>query len=166
MPGDQWMQVPDIGGGRIIGEACHFVDYLIFLNGSLPVEVHATVMEEPAHLEDNVNINQSFENGSIGTVSYIAAGSKTLPKEYVEVYKAGVTGVLRDFKELAVYGTGKPWTKKLMAQDKGQPEMMRRFLAAVREGTPSPIPFEELHAGMLATFKAVESFRTRRALSL
>jgi predicted dehydrogenase/threonine dehydrogenase-like Zn-dependent dehydrogenase len=166
MPGDQWMQIPDIGGGRIIGEACHFVDYLIFLNGSLPVEVHATVMEEPEHLEDNVNINLRFANGSIGTVSYIAAGSKTLPKEYVEVYKAGVTGVLRDFKELAVYGTGKPWTKKLMSQDKGQPEMMRRFLASVREGTPSPIPFAELHAGMLATFKAVESFRTRRALSL
>lgn len=166
MPGDQWMQVPDIGGGRIIGEACHFVDYLIFMNGSLPVEVHATVMDDPQHLEDNVNISLRFANGSIGTVSYLAAGSKTLPKEYVEVYKAGVTGVLRDFKELAVYGAGKPWTKKLVAQDKGQPEMMRRFLASVREGEPSPIPFEELHAGMLATFKAVESFRTRRALSL
>ena len=166
MPGDQWMQVKEIGGGRIIGEACHFVDYLIFLNGSLPVEVHATVMEEPEHLEDNVNISLRFANGSIGTVSYLAVGSKTLPKEYVEVYKAGVTGVLHDFKELAVYGKGKPWTKRLVAQDKGQPAMMRLFLESVREGRPSPIPFEELHAGTLATFKAVESFRTRRALSL
>jgi len=166
MPADQWMQIPEIGGGRIVGEACHFVDYLTYLNGSLPVEVHATVMEEPAQLGDNVNINLRFANGSIGTVSYLAVGSKSLPKEYVEVYKSGVTAVLHDFRQLSVYAAGRPWTKKLVAQDKGQPEMMRRFLAAVRDGKPSPIPFDELYAGMLATFRAVESYRVRQALTV
>jgi predicted dehydrogenase/threonine dehydrogenase-like Zn-dependent dehydrogenase len=166
MPADHWMQDPDIGGGRIIGEACHFVDYLIFMNGSLPVEVSAAVMNEPSHLEDTVAIVLRFENGSVGTVSYFANGSKGLPKEYIEVNRAGTTGVLTDFKGLKIYGTGKPAAKKLAGQNKGQPEMMAAFLAVVREGKPSPIPFGEIYAGMLATFRAVESMRTRQLLKL
>jgi len=166
MPADKWMQQPDIGGGRIIGEACHFVDYLIFMNGSLPVEVYATAMEEPQHLGDIANISLRFENGSIGTVSYLANGSKSLPKEYIEIYRAGTTGVLSDFRELRIYGSGKPSVKRLPSQNKGQPEMMTTFLSSIREGGPSPISFEELYAGMLATFKAVECFTTRRVASL
>ncbi len=166
MPADQWMQQPDIGGGRIIGEACHFVDYMIYMNGSLPVEVYAAVMEEPSHLEDTVVATLRFENGSIGTIGYFANGSKSLPKEYIEIYRAGVTGVLSDFRELKLYGKGKPARKKLVGQNKGQPEMMARFLESVREGKPSPIPFPEIHAGMLATFLAVESLRTRERKTL
>lgn len=166
MPGDSWMQIPDIGGGRIIGEACHFIDYLIFMNGSLPTEVYATVMEEPGHLEDTVNISLRFANGSIGTVSYFANGPKSLPKEYIEIYRAGTTAVLTDFRELTIYGQGGPKKKRLMSQDKGQPTMMARFLASIREGEPSPIPFEELYAGMLATFRAVDSFRTKKVYSI
>ena len=166
MPADAWMQQPEIGGGRIIGEACHFIDYLTYMNGSLPVSVYATVMDEPAHLEDTVNISLVFENGSIGTVSYLANGSTALFKEYIEVYRAGVTGVLTDFRELRVYGSGKPTRKKLPGQNKGQPQMMATFLDAVRDGAPSPIPFDQIYAGMLATFKAVESLRSREAYRL
>jgi predicted dehydrogenase/threonine dehydrogenase-like Zn-dependent dehydrogenase len=166
MPSSHWMQSPDVGGGRIVGEACHFVDYLIYMNGSLPVEVHAAAMDEPAHLEDTVTISVRFENGSIGAVHYYANGSKALPKEYIEVYRAGVTGVLSDFRELRVYDSGRPSRTKLPGQNKGQPEMMTEFLAAVREGKPSPIPFDEIRAGMLATLRAVESVRTRKILAL
>jgi predicted dehydrogenase/threonine dehydrogenase-like Zn-dependent dehydrogenase len=160
MPADEWMQQPEIGGGRIIGEACHFIDYLTYVNGSLPVSVYATAMDEPAHLEDTVNVSLAFENGSIGTVSYLANGSTALFKEYIEIHRAGVTGVLTDFRELRIYGSGKPTRKKLLGQNKGQPQMMAKFLDAVREGGPSPIPFDQIYAGMRATFKAVESLRS------
>ena len=160
MPADAWMQIPEVGGGRIIGEACHFIDYLTYLNGSLPVEVHASVMEEAEHLEDTVNISLRFENGSIGTVSYLSNGSTKLPKEYVEVYRAGMTGVLSDFKEARVYGR-RVLKKRLPGQNKGQAMMVQRFLDAVRRGDGAPIPFRETYAVMLATFKVVESMRTR-----
>ncbi len=166
MPGDHWMQQPDIGGGRILGEACHFIDYLTYVNGSLPVSVCASVMEEPSHLEDTVVINLRFANGSVGSVLYLANGSSALPKEHIEIYRAGLTGVLSDFREVKIYGAGKPIRKRLAGQNKGQPQMMDRFLAALREGGPSPIPYGEIHAGMLATFGAVESLRTRRVVEI
>jgi predicted dehydrogenase/threonine dehydrogenase-like Zn-dependent dehydrogenase len=162
MPADSWMQQKDVGGGRIIGEACHFVDYLTFMNGSLPVEVYATEMEEPEHLGDTMNISLRFENGSIGTVSYFANGARSLPKEYIEVYRAGTTGVLVDFKELRVYGSGKPAVTRLPSQNKGQPQMMKAVLAAIREGGASPIPFDEIYAGTLMTLRAVECATTRQ----
>ncbi len=161
-----WMQMPDVGGGRIIGEACHFIDYLTFMNGSLPVEVSAAVMEEPDHLEDTANVSLRFANGSVGTVSYFANGSSKLPKEYVEIHRGGQSGVLSDYTETTLYGRGKPQKKRLSSQNKGQPEMMKAYLDSLRQGTPAPIPFEDIYAVMLATFKAVESFRSRRTLSL
>ncbi len=166
MPSDSWMQQEEIGGGRIVGEACHFIDYMIYMNGSLPIDVYASVMEEPAHLEDTVLVNLRFENGSIGSIAYFANGAGSLFKEYIEIYRAGVTGILTDFKELKVYGGGKPVKKKLVGQNKGQPQMMETYLASIKEGGPSPIPFDEIYAGMLATFRAVESLRTRRIIPL
>ncbi len=166
MERDHWMQMPDVGGGRIIGEACHFIDYLTFMNGSLPVEVSASVMDEPDHLEDTVNMNLRFANGSVGTVSYFANGSSKLPKEYVEIHRGGQSGILSDYTETTLYGRGKPQKKRLSSQNKGQPEMMKAYLDSLRQGSPAPIPFEDIYAVMLATFKAVESFRSRRTLSL
>lgn len=166
MDRDHWMQIPDVGGGRIIGEACHFVDYLTFMNGSLPVEVSAAVMEEPGHLEDTVNVSLRFANGSVGIVSYFANGSSKLPKEYVEIHRGGQSGILSDYKDVTFYGRGKPQRKRLPSQNKGQPEMMKAYLDSLRQGSPAPIPFEDIYAVMLATFRAVESFRSRRTLSL
>ncbi|MFH1689049.1 MAG: bi-domain-containing oxidoreductase [Candidatus Eisenbacteria bacterium] len=165
MPADQWMQQPDIGGGRIIGEACHFIDYMIFMCGALPVEVHATVMDEPEHLEDTVNVNLRFADGSIGVVSYLANGPSSLFKEYIEIYRAGSAGIIRDFKELETYGS-KTGRKRLPGQNKGQPQMMKAFLDSIRNGTPPPIPYAELEAGTRATFKAIESFRSSKAIAL
>jgi polar amino acid transport system substrate-binding protein len=166
MPKDHWMQIPEVGGGRIIGEACHFIDYLTFMCGSLPVEVSASVMDEPDHLEDTVNVSLRFANGSIGTVSYLANGSSKLPKEYVEIHRAGQSGILTDYREAMVYGRGKPQKKRLTSQNKGQPEMMKVYLDTLREGKPAPIPFKELYAVHLATFKAIESFRSRETITL
>lgn len=155
------MQDKEIGGGRIIGEVCHFVDYLTFINGSLPESVYATALPDPAGLEDTVNVSLNFKNGSIGTISYFANGSKSLFKEYIEIYRAGITGVIRDFKELEIYGYGKPFKKNLLSQDKGQKTMLKLFIDAIKTGKPSPITFEEIYYATLTTFKIIESIRSR-----
>lgn len=166
VPSDSWIQDREIGGGRIIGEVCHFVDYLTFLNSSLPISVYATAMRDTKGLNDTINILLSFENGSTGTISYFANGAKSLSKEYVEVYSSGITGILKDFKVLEIHGSKRPFKKKLMSQDKGQKIMIREFLNSIREGKPSPISFNELYAVSMTTFKALESIRRHEALSI
>ena len=164
IPSDSWIQDNDTGGGRIIGEVCHFIDYLIFLNGSLPDYVSATSMTDPRNTEDTININLKFKNGSIGTISYFSNGSKSLFKEYIEVYKGGITGIIKDFKKLELYGNGKILKKKVFAQDKGQKKMIRLLINAIKNGKSSPIDFEEIYFGMLTTFKVLESLRQGKGI--
>lgn len=166
IPASSWIQDKEIGGGRIIGEVCHFVDYLTFMNGSLPEDVFAVAVPDPDGLEDSLNISLRFKNGSIGTISYLSSGSKSLSKEYIEVYKEGMTGVLKDFKELEIYGSGKPFTKKLSSQNKGQKKMLNLFIDAIKTGNPSPISFEEIYTVTLTTFKIIESLRSKRAIAI
>ncbi len=166
IPKDSWIQDRERGGGRIVGEVCHFVDYLTFLNGSMPVAVSAVALPDPADCEDTVTINLQFQNGSIGTIAYFANGSKGLFKEYVEVHQAGVTVVLKDFKELSIYGDGRPYSKKLLSQDKGQKEMVRAFVGAVRDGGAAPIPFGDIYAVTMATFKMLESIRKNERIKI
>jgi predicted dehydrogenase len=166
IPYDSWIHDKDIGGGRIIGEVCHFVDLLSFLNGSVPINVFANAMPSPENTDDTVNINIAFRNGSIGTISYFANGSKSLPKEYIEVYRSGLTGIIRDFKELEIFGNGSKFRKKLMSQDKGQKKMLEAFFLAVKEGKPSPIGFEDIYATTKTTFKILESIRTNTVIKI
>ena len=166
IPSDSWYHDPDMGGGRILGEACHFIDYLVHLNGSLPVRVFTTSLADPHGHNDTVCINLGFANGSVGSVCYYANGCKSLGKEYVEVHRGGMTGVLTDFKELTIYGGRKTVRKRRLNQDKGQRPMVQRVLKAVKTGGPAPIPFSDLHAVTLATLKAVESLRTNEALAV
>ena len=163
---DSWVQDPKTGGGRIIGEVCHFIDLITFLTGSLPVSIHMTAMAAPANLNDTAVLSLSYSDGSIGSICYFANGDKSLPKEYVEVYCHGVTAVLDDFRALSVYGSGKKKQKKLFSQDKGQKNEVREFLQAVKSGNASPISFEEIFTTSLATFKAIESCRTGNAIRL
>jgi len=166
IPPGTWIQDRDIGGGRIIGEVCHFIDYLMFICGSRPLKVFTVAMSDPQNQEDTITISLAFENGSIGSISYFANGAKSLPKEYIELHRAGNTAIIRDFKEIEVLGTGKPYRKKLLAQNKGQKAMISRFLDAIRTGNPTPITFEELYLGTRATLKATESLRTGETISL
>ena len=166
IPRDTWIQDPEIGGGRILGEACHFIDFLTFLSGALPTSVHAAALPEPQGLSDTVSITLTFANGSVGTVCYFANGSRELPKEYVEVYQSGLTGVLRDFKSLELYGDGKPTHKKLFNQNKGQAVMVRQFLERIKSGSKALITPEEIFAVTRATFAAGESTRTRNVIQL
>lgn len=166
IPADSWIQDSDIGGGRIVGEICHFIDFMVFMCGSLPVSLTAFAMKDAAGLEDTLNINISFENGSIGTIAYYANGSKSLSKEYFEVYSAGSVAILKDFKEIEIYGKGKPFKKKLVNQDKGQKEMVNAFLEATVNKAKMPISFEETFITTLSTFKIIESIRNMNVVSI
>jgi len=163
---DSWVQDVEVGGGRILGEVCHFVDCLTFINGSLPVSVYATAMKDVQSFNDTVTISLKYENGSIGSIQYFANGSKSLPKEYVEIYSHGVTAIINDFRELKIYGKGRPYRKKLMSQDKGQKNEVRRFVDLILHGGPPLIPLEELFSSTEVTFKIIESLRTVKVIHL
>jgi len=159
IPADNWIQDMDVGGGRIIGEACHFIDLLTYLNGSSPKAVSAMALPDPDGLNDTVNISIQFENGSTGVVAYYANGPKDLPKEYLEVFASGSTAILEDFKALRIYGKGKVVRKKLWNQNKGQRDMVGAFINSLLTDGSSPIPFEDTYAVTKASFLVLESLR-------
>ncbi len=162
--GDTWIQDMEIGGGRIIGEACHFIDYLTWLNGSLPVSVYATALPDAGGFNDTVNINITFGNGSTGVVAYYANGPKSMPKEYIEVFHHGSSGVINNFKELRMFGKTKQ-KKKLLNLDKGQKIMVELFLKSILNGEPL-IPFEEIYSVNKATFAVLESIKTGHVVKI
>ena len=166
IPADTWIQDGELGGGRIIGEVCHFVDFLTWMCGALPTMIFASALPDPHGLNDTVSISLSFANGSIGTISYFANGSKDLPKEYIEVFSSGLTGVIQDFRELVIYGEGKPVRKRLLNQDKGQAQMVRGLLERIKTGGAPLIGPEELFSIVEATFSILESLKTRQAVRL
>jgi predicted dehydrogenase/threonine dehydrogenase-like Zn-dependent dehydrogenase len=134
-----WTQDPESGGGRILGEVCHFVDLLRFLAGC-PVKHVQTAQQS----SDTVSISLTYEEGSIGTIHYFAGGHKSFPKERLEVFGGGRVLVLDNFRNLRGYGV--PRFRKMTSwrQDKGVKEMASAFVTAIRERKSSPIPFEEL----------------------
>jgi predicted dehydrogenase len=159
IPGDNWIQDLEIGGGRVLGEVCHFIDYLTYLNGSLPTKISATALPDANQLNDTLNILVQFENGSSGVIGYYANGSKSLTKEYVEVFSAGMSATLNDFKELKIYGKGKPKKDKLLNQNKGQKEMVNAFVNGLLINGKAPISFEEIVAVTKASFGVLESVK-------
>ncbi len=164
IPGDTWIQDMEIGGGRIIGEACHFIDYLTWINGSLPVSVYASALPVAGGFNDTVNININFANGSTGMVAYYANGPKSMPKEYIEVFHNGSSGVINNFKELRMFGKTKQ-KKKLLNLDKGQKQMVEQFLQSLLTGKPL-ISFEEIVAVTKATFAVLESIKTGQVVKI
>ncbi len=165
VPPDHWVNDPILGGGRIIGEACHFIDLAMFLADSPIVSVSAENMPDPNDLNNTVVINLKMENGSIASINYFANGNKTVPKEYLEVFSGGTIAQMDDFKTLKVFGNRtQKFTYK--GKDKGHANGVRAFLKSIKEGTPCPIPFEESHLSTLATFKVLQSIMENRKIVL
>lgn len=159
IPLNHWVHDPEQGGGRIIGEGCHFIDFLTFLVGSAPVAVSAVALPDGGkYREDNVSMTLTFADGSIGVVDYLANGDKSFPKELVEVFCGGSVAVLDDFRVLETVRDGKKKTVKLWGQDKGHFNEMQSLVSAIRSGIP-PIPYEQLIGVTQASFAAVESIR-------
>ncbi len=164
IPKESWIQDNDLGGGRIIGEVCHFIDLLTYFTGSVPVSVYASAMRAAENTNDTLTVNLHYENGSIGTVCYFANGDKSLPKERIEIFAGGRAAVLEDFRSVTVHSRGRQKDKKLLVQDKGQKTEIQLFLDAVIKGGSSPIPFDELCMTSHVTFKVLESLRTGNAV--
>jgi predicted dehydrogenase len=159
LPLNHWTQDPDIGGGRIIGEGCHFVDFITFLVGAAPVSVSAVALPHGGkYREDNVSMTFTFPDGSVGVVDYLANGDKSFPKERVEVFCGGKIAVLDDFRSLEIVYDGKRKNIK-QTQDKGWKDEWVAFSKAIRVGGEPPIPYEQLVGVTKATFAAVESMR-------
>ena len=165
IPQDSWIQDRDVGGGRIVGEVCHFIDLMTFLCGSLPTRVYATSLPDAYGHHDTVNIILDFANGSIGSVAYLANGSRSLYKERLEVSWQGCSAVLRDFRRLEIYSP-KRRVYRRASQDKGQRAMVASFLHAVSRGEAPPIAMEEAIMVSRATLCAVDSLREQRPVDL
>lgn len=159
IPNNHWIQDSEIGGGRILGEVCHFIDYLTFINGSKPIKISATTIPDAHKLNDTINILIKFENGSSGVIAYYSNGSKSMPKEYVEVFSAGQCAILNDFKELKIFGKGSPKKTKLFNQNKGQKEMVEAYFNSLLKNGGSPISFEDIISVTMASFKVIESIK-------
>ena len=143
LPHGHWVSDPDVGGGRILGEVCHFVDFLQFAARSKPVRVFAQGFGT-----DNVQVSLRFADGSVGSVDYFDVADAALAKEQIEVFGGGQHLVVTDFR------------------DKGQPEQIRKFIEAVKSGGPMPIPLEEIVASTRATFAVLASQHTGQAIEV
>lgn len=163
LPADHWIHDLVVGGGRIVGEVCHFVDLCAFIAGSKIKAVSANAMSTADHLRDTLGIQLHFDNGSIATISYFSNGNKELGKEYLEVFGAGQVATIDDFKTLSLYGAATKQDKSAK-QDKGHKAEVTAFIEAVKQGKAAPIAFEEIYNSMLATFKIEESIALGGAL--
>ncbi|MCP4047671.1 MAG: zinc-binding dehydrogenase [Gammaproteobacteria bacterium] len=160
IPADHWVQDPVEGGGRIIGEACHFIDLLRFLAGAKICGVTGVQMGAAPGItirDDKASIMLQFEDGSFGTVHYLANGHKSFPKERLEVFCGGSIIQLDNFRSLHGYGWPGFKKMKLSRQDKGNAACAAAFIAAIKSGEPSPIPAEEIFEVTAATFDAIEA---------
>ena len=159
IPADHWVNDPEQGGGRILGEVCHFVDFLTFLAGVAPIEVQTRNVANPGRYSgENVAISLTFANGSQGTITYVASGDKSCSKERVEVFGGGATAVLEDFRRLELSRDGhKRVLRSRWRQDKGHRGEWQAFADSLRKGTDAPVPFAELVSTTLATIRAVQS---------
>lgn len=166
IPLNHWTQNLEQGGGRIIGEACHFVDFLTFLAGGAPVAVTAhSLPDNGKYNQDNLSMTFSFPDGSVGVVDYLASGDRSFPKERLEVFCAGRVAVLDDFRSLEMVLDGR---RKLVrkSQDKGWFNEWIAFSRAIQSGGQPPIPYDQLMGVTRATFAALDSLRTGTTVKL
>jgi len=164
IPADHWTQDNAVGGGRIIGEACHFIDLMRFLAGSKIVSIQARRMGETDAvqvLEDKASITLGFEDGSFGTIFYLANGASSFPKERVEVFTAGRVLQLDNFRKLKAFGWPGFSKMNLWRQDKGQDTCAAVFVDSIRDGKEAPIPADEIFEVARVTIQVAEILRAQ-----
>lgn len=164
IPADHWTQDNAVGGGRIIGEACHFIDLMRFLAGSKIVSIQARRMGETDAvqvLEDKASITLGFEDGSFGTIFYLANGASSFPKERVEVFTAGRVLQLDNFRKLKAFGWPGFNKMNLWRQDKGQDACAAVFVDSIRDGKEAPIPADEIFEVARVTIQVAEILRAQ-----
>jgi predicted dehydrogenase len=168
VPSNHWYHDPTQGGGRLIGEACHFIDLLQYVAGAPPVRVTAEAMADTGlYRGDNAFLTIAFADGSVGSVVYLACNDASLPKERLEVSAGGVSIVLDDFRELTLARNGRVTRQKSrLGQDKGHAAQVAAVVDALREGRPAPIPADQLLASSLATLGARRALEWRTSVRI
>lgn len=168
IPASHWLHDPDQGGGRLIGEACHFIDFVCFMTEQAPAVIKVSALpSQGKYSSDNFVITIEFENGSVGTVAYLSNGNKRFPKEYIEVFNAGKIGILNNFRTLELIDENRTVHKKsLLKQDKGHQAAWQAFLNAVQNSNAEPIPYEQLLQTSYATLAANQALLTAEAVHL
>ncbi len=159
---DDWTQNESVGGGRLIGEACHGIDLATFLAGAPPVRVFAESVggaEAGTVTDDQCYITLRHANGCISNIAYLSGGDRAFPKERIEVFGGGQVAVIDDFRKLTTCSKGKTVTRKIPGADKGHAAQIRAFAAAIAGGTHGPISWTDLKAVGLASILAVQSLR-------
>jgi len=160
IPSKVWVHDMEVGGGRIIGEACHFIDLISFIAGSYVKSICMNAMgTHPSENSDNVSILLKYENGTNAVINYFANGSKTYSKERVEVYHQERTLVMDNWRKLNGYGF-KNFNSSSSSQDKGHQNQFDLLIDSVINGGDSIIPFDEIINTTQASFGAIESLKT------
>ena len=156
-----WIYDSEEGGGRIVGEVCHFIDLVQYLTGSLPASVYAqNLRSSQHHASDNVVINLKMHNGSMASITYVSTGAKAHPRERIEIYGGGAVGVIDNFRSATyIQGTAISKYRHWFAVDRGHSHQLRVFVSAIRTGAESPVSFEQYVHTTLATFAIEQSLR-------
>ena len=168
IPKENWVHDPEEGGGRIIGEVCHFVDLLQFIANSVPEKVYATKIsaKEPLIENDNFEVIIDFSNGSRGSILYTSLGSKAAPKEYIEIFADDKVIIIDNFKSGKFYIKNTFKKFRRFNLDKGHRKEFEAFTKAILNGEPSPIPMKEQTLAALVTFKILESLEKREPVRI
>jgi predicted dehydrogenase len=166
LPKDLWVNDPKVGGGRIIGEGCHFIDTMSYLASSDVSSVYSTALNSDKELaikNDNVILNIKFKDGSIGTLSYLSNGNKSYPKEQMNLFCEGKVYELDNYKKVNGYGSS---SMKKWSQDKGHKEEMIGFVENIKNSEENLISLESLINTTLATFAHVKSLEENREVKI
>ena len=166
VPADSWVFDPVEGGGRILGEICHFVDLVSFLGGAPPSRVFAEEVGRDARSRQNVTVTVRLANDGVGVINYLATGDAAVPKEYVEVFGGGRTAQLDNFRRLSMFRDNRRRRQRLFNQAKGHAEEMAAFVKAVQGGGAMPIDLPSIVAVTVATFLIPRSLEQGMPLSI
>jgi predicted dehydrogenase len=161
IPRVHWVNDPEQGAGRIIGEVCHFVDFLTFLAGSLPERVYArSLPNNGQYSNDNLTVSIEFANGSLGTITYVANGDKSFSKENVEVFGGGAAAVLENFRRLEMTQNGRRDTvRSWLHQDKGHRGEWETFVKAINGCSAQPILLREILSATITSLCLIHSLQ-------
>lgn len=166
LPHHHWLLDPDAGGGRLLGEGCHFIDLACFVAGAPPTRIHASALDAPhddaGHQSHRIEIE--FVNGATAGIDYLSGGDASLPKERIEIHRSGTSIVIDDFRSATFHRAGRRRAKTWTSRDKGHAAEVRAFLDAVRTGAATPIPEEESILSTALTLAAARSMREARPL--
>lgn len=161
IPKDHWTQLEEVGGGRIVGEICHFIDLMQFFTDEKPVSVYANCISSEnskIKVDDNISVVVKFKDGSIGNLVYVANGDKSLPKELIEIYCAGKVGIINDFRGGVFHSNNK--VEKLKLSGKGHKQEVTAFINSLISEDNGPISFDSIYDTTLVTFKIQDSLKT------